>query len=125
MIKRKFDVGDVVRDGNFIMKVVSIIKSDDNYYYECKPADFEAPFTREIPQEFLRPVHNDEKQLYKKMMDIHIKESCETDEYQLDIEIYEYEYKYVLSDFRSYKITPSTTVAELLSKISNEVYGEF
>lgn len=58
----KFKVDDLVTDGKFSMKVVAVIKvgvltdneENEEYWYECKPIDFEAPFNREISQDKLQ-----------------------------------------------------------------------
>ena len=54
-MNQKFGVGDIVTDGKFTMKVVMPIQDDDgNWFYECEAIGFDAPFTREIPQDRLR-----------------------------------------------------------------------
>ena len=57
MSNQNFGVGDIVTDGNFKMKVVMPIQDEDgSWFYECEALDFEAPFTREIPQEHLKAI---------------------------------------------------------------------
>ena len=54
-MKQRFEVGDKVTDGMFKMVIVGVITDEDGQFvYECDAVDFEAPFTREIPQERLK-----------------------------------------------------------------------
>lgn len=54
---RKFRQGDIVTDGEFILKVVEPIQDEDGtWWYECEALEFKAPFNREIPQAKLSEV---------------------------------------------------------------------
>lgn len=57
MNDQRFGVNDIVTDGKFKMKVKMPIQDEDGrWYYECEALDFEAPFTRQIPQEHLKAI---------------------------------------------------------------------
>lgn len=50
-----FSKDAIVFDGQFRMRVIKPILDDDgSWWYECEAIDFEAPFTREVPQSSLK-----------------------------------------------------------------------
>lgn len=55
-MEQKFGQGDIVTDGKFRMRIITVIQDEDgSYYYECVPTDFDA-FPREVPQDRLQAV---------------------------------------------------------------------
>ena len=55
--KKMYKIDDIVTDGEFTMKVVTILGDDEggNWWYECAPVDFWVPFPREFRQDRLKP----------------------------------------------------------------------